>query len=418
MTEIQKVQQICTEAKTASVKFAILNTKEKNKILDAIAKKLTENIQSILLANKADLDAAEENGVPAPMLDRLMLNEARINDICDSLYALIKLRDPVGSGEVFTTEGGLEICCEKVPLGVVAIIYEARPNVTVDAAALCLKTGNAVVLRGGREAVNTNLELIRIMKSAIEECGSDPAILGFIEPGAGHESANALMSMRGLVDVLIPRGSKRLIRAVVDNAKVPVIETGAGNCHLYVDDTADIDMAVKVAINAKCSRPAVCNAIETLLVHSSVVADFLPEFVKAVSDKYSLEIRGCERTRKILPCAKVVTEEDFETEYDDFILAVKVVDSIDEAIEHINKYNTGHSEAIITNSADNANKFRKLIDAAAVYVNASTRFTDGGEFGFGAEIGISTQKLHARGPMGLDALTTQKYLINGNGQVR
>ena len=307
--------------------------------------------------------------------------------------------------------------CERVPIGVVAIIYEARPNVTVDAAALCLKTGNAVVLRGGREAVETNLCLIKIMKNAINSCGVDPDVLGFIEPGEGHESANALMEARGLVDVLIPRGGKRLIQAVVNNAKVPVIETGAGNCHLYVDESADLDMAVNVAINAKCSRPAVCNAIETMLVHRSVAAKFLPKFTEEVSKKYSLEIRGCEETQKIIPCS-AATDEDYETEYDDFILAVKVVDSVEKAVAHINQYNTGHSEAIITNDEKNAEYFRKFIDAAAVYVNASTRFTDGGEFGFGAEIGISTQKLHARGPMGLAALTTQKYLIRGDGQIR
>ncbi len=417
MTTYEAVKKICADAKAASADLAALNTKEKNNILLTIKAMLWDNRESIISANQKDIAAAEQGGTPAPMLDRLLLSEQRIQSICASLDTLVSLPDPVGSGEVFTTSGGLEICCERVPLGVVAIIYEARPNVTVDAAALCLKTGNAVVLRGGREASNTNIELIRIMKNALETCNVSPDVLGFVESGEGHESANALMSMRGLVDVLIPRGSARLIRSVVDNAKVPVIETGAGNCHLYIDKSADIDMAVNVAVNAKCSRPAVCNAIETMLVHSSVAQKFLPEFAKAVADK-SLEIRGCERTRKILPSATVATESDFETEYDDLILAVRVVDSIDEAIAHINKYNTGHSEAIITNSQENANKFRKYVDAAAVYVNASTRFTDGGEFGFGAEIGISTQKLHARGPMGLKALTTQKYLINGNGQIR
>lgn len=417
MTTYETVKNICANAKAASADLAARSTKAKNNILSTIKAMLWENRESIISANQKDIAAAEQRGTPAPMLDRLLLNEQRISGICSSLDTLISLPDPVGSGEVFTTSGGLEICCERVPLGVVAIIYEARPNVTVDAAALCLKTGNAVVLRGGREALNTNIRLIRIMKDAIESCGVSPDVLGFVESGEGHESAEALMSMRGLVDVLIPRGSARLIRSVVDNAKVPVIETGAGNCHLYIDESADVDMAVNIAVNAKCSRPAVCNAIETMLVHASVAQKILPEFAKAVADK-SLEIRGCERTRKILPSASVATEKDFETEYDDLILAVRVVDSVDEAIAHINKYNTGHSEAIITNSQENASKFRKYVDAAAVYVNASTRFTDGGEFGFGAEIGISTQKLHARGPMGLKALTTQKYLINGNGQVR
>lgn len=417
MSVVSKVQDICAGAKAASRSIAVLNTKEKNDILTKISSSLTERQAEIIAANKRDLENAEANGVPSHMLDRLMLNEGRIRGIADALLQLASLRDPIGSGEVFTTPGGLEIKCERVPLGVVAIIYEARPNVTVDAAALCLKTGNAVVLRGGREAVETNLCLVSIMKDAIAECGIDPDVLGFIEPGEGHESADALMSARGLVDVLIPRGGKKLIRAVVTGAKVPVIETGAGNCHLFVDESADLDMAIKVAINAKCSRPAVCNAIETMLVHSAVASEFLPRLVAAVSEKYTLEIRGCERTQAIIPCTPA-TEEDFDTEYDDFILAVKVVDSLDEAIDHINRYNTGHSEAIITRSLENAEKFQKYIDAAAVYVNASTRFTDGGEFGFGAEIGISTQKLHARGPMGLDALTTRKYLIKGEGQVR
>ena len=411
------VQDICARAKAASRSFSAVNTQKKNEILIKISNALISRKDEIIAANKCDLDSAEANGVPTHMLDRLMLNEKRIHDIADALLFLTGLKDPVGSGEVFTTPNGLEIACERVPLGVVAIIYEARPNVTVDAAALCLKTGNAVVLRGGREAANTNLALIAIMKDAIRDSGIDPDILGFIEPGEGHASADALMSARGLVDVLIPRGGKKLIQAVVNNAKVPVIETGAGNCHLYVDESADIDMAIKVAINAKCSRPAVCNAIETMLVHRSVASEFLPKFAAAVSEKYSLEIRGCAETQAIIPC-NIATEEDFDTEYDDFILAVKVVGSNKEAVEHINKYNTGHSEAIITRDLKNAEFFKKYVDAAAVYVNASTRFTDGGEFGFGAEIGISTQKLHARGPMGLAALTTQKYLIKGEGQIR
>lgn len=418
MTTKEKVELICKAAKEASRPFSALKTQKKNEILGAISQALLENAEKICKANRLDLSLAKANGVPTHMLDRLMLDLSRIEGICASLSALIGLKDPTGSGEVFTTPNGLEIICEKVPLGVVAIIYEARPNVTVDAAALCLKTGNAVVLRGGREAVNTNLALIEIMKGAIASCGCCPDVLGFIEPGEGHESANALMEARGLIDVLIPRGSKRLIDAVVKNAKVPVIETGAGNCHLFVDSSADIDMAIKVAINAKCSRPAVCNAIETMLVHADIAKNFLPRFADEVSKKYSLELRGCERTRAILNNVKPADESDFETEYDDFILAVKVVDSVEEAVSHINKYNTGHSEAIITNDEKNAEYFRRFVDAAAVYVNASTRFTDGGEFGFGAEIGISTQKLHARGPMGLSALTTQKYLIRGDGQTR
>lgn len=412
------VFEICEKAKSASRELCVQSTDKKNRILCDIATALVEKTDMIIAANKEDLSRAEENGVPPQMIDRLMLNEARIAGIADSLRALVGLKDPVGSGERWTTPGGLEINCTRVPLGVVAIIYEARPNVTVDAAALCLKTGNATVLRGGKEAANTNLCIIEIMRSCIEKNGISPDVVGFIDASLGHDGADALMSARGLVDVLIPRGSKRLISAVVEKSKVPVIETGAGNCHLYVDESADIDMAVKVAINAKCSRPAVCNAIETLLVHTAVADEFLPKFASAVTEKYTLELRADKETLRILPSAFPATESDYETEYDDYILAVKVVSSTKEAVDHINKYNTGHSEAIITNNIANAEYFKKYTDAAAVYVNASTRFTDGGEFGFGAEIGISTQKLHARGPMGLYALTTEKYLINGNGQVR
>ena len=413
-----KVFEICQKAKEASRDFSVVSTEKKNALLVDIASALEANSEKIILANEQDLASARENGVPDHMLDRLMLNETRIAGICDSLRALVSLADPVGTGELFTRPNGLKIACTRVPLGVVAIIYEARPNVTVDAAALCLKTGNATVLRGGKEAANTNLCLVNIMRACIEKVGLSPDILGFVSSELSYDGADALMQARGLVDVLIPRGSKRLISAVVEKSSVPVIETGAGNCHLYVDAAADLDLAVKVAINAKCSRPAVCNAIETMLVHSSVAEEFLPKFASAVAQKYSLEIRGCEKTCAILNGISPATKEDFETEYDDYILAVKVVSSLDEAIAHINKYNTGHSEAIITNDRSAADRFKSLVDAAAVYVNASTRFTDGGEFGFGAEIGISTQKLHARGPMGLYALTTQKYLIEGDGQVR
>lgn len=418
MTIFQKTEEICRAAKNASYEFSVQNTKKKNQILLEISRQLKDRCEDIINANKKDLSNARDNGISDAMLDRLMLDCKRIEGIRDSLLSLVKLSDPIGTGELLSTENGLEISCERVPIGVIALIYESRPNVTVDAAALCIKTGNAVILRGGREALNTNLCLISIMKNAISKCGINSDILGFIEPGTNHESAEALMSMRGLVDLLIPRGSKRLIDSVVKNSKVPTIETGAGNCHLYVDSSADLDMAVSVAINAKCSRPAVCNAIETLLVHSDVAEKFLPMFCEKTAEKYSLEIRGCERTQKILTNILPATDEDYATEFDDYILAIKIVDSTDEAIEHINRYNTGHSEAIITNSAHDAMKFRKYVDAAAVYVNASTRFTDGGEFGFGAEMGISTQKLHARGPMGLMALTTQKYLITGEGQIR
>ena len=418
MTVKESVFNIARAAKTASRAFGALDTANKNRLLSHIADELGKRSNEIITANLADVEAARLRGIAPHVIDRLVLNDARINDICSSLYALVSLDDPVGESYMLNPRADIEVECRQVPIGVVGIIYEARPNVTVDAAALCLKTGNAVVLRGGREAALTNKKLVDIMKKCLCDCSVDENVIGFIEPGENHESAEALMSARGLVDVLIPRGSKRLIDATVENSTVPVIETGAGNCHLYVDSSADSDMAVRVATNAKCSRPAVCNAIETLLVHEDIAADFLPKFVKGVSENYDLEIRGCERTLKILPNAKAADELDYATEYNDFILAVKIVDSVGEAVDHINKYGTGHSEAIITRNDKNADYFCNYIDAAAVYVNASTRFTDGGEFGFGAEIGISTQKLHARGPMGLFALTTQKYFARGNGSVR
>jgi glutamate-5-semialdehyde dehydrogenase len=381
-----------------------------------MADQLMADVSDILAANQKHLDAAEENGVPKAMMGRLKLDEKRLGGICDALRDVAALPDPIGSGERAVRPNGLVIQHVRAPLGCVAIIYEARPNVTVDAAALCLKTGNAVVLRGGKEAVHSGTALVASMKKALIANGFSPDLIGFIAQ-TDRAGANALMDMRRYVDVLMPRGGKGLIRAVVENARVPVIETGAGNCHLYVDESADLDMAVKVAVNAKCSRPSVCNAIETLLVHKAVAAEFLPMMAEAMS-KWNVEFRCDEAARAILPSAKSATEEDWDTEYNDYILSVRVVDSIDAAIDHITRYTTGHSEAIITRSIENANAFRARVDAAAIYVNASTRFTDGGEFGFGAEIGISTQKLHARGPMGLMALTTDKYLIDGDGQVR
>lgn len=409
------VRALCESARGASKSIALANETQKNKLLQRLSELLCENAATIIAANALDLDAAESNGVPKAMLDRLMLNEARIKGIADSLISVAALDDPIGKGDVWSRPSGITLRRIRVPLGVVGIIYEARPNVTVDSAALCLKTGNAVVLRGGKEAINTNKALVAVIKSALVECGFSADAVGLIQ-STDRESANALMSMRGLVDVLIPRGGKGLINACVQNSKVPVIETGAGNCHLYVDCYADIEKAIKVAVNAKCSRPSVCNAIETVLVHSSVAEEFLPLMAKAFAD-YNVEIRGCSATAAIID-AKIATDEDFATEYDDYIVSVRVVNSLDEAIEHINKYSTGHSEAIITENMKNADEFLNRIDSVAVYVNASTRFTDGGEFGFGAEIGISTQKLHVRGPMGLMALTTEKYLIVGDGAIR
>ncbi len=416
MSLYEDIEMLCLNAKNASLSLALASTEKKNEVLLTIADELLNNTAYIIEANQKDLKAAEEREIPKPMIDRLTLTEARIEGICASLRELVLLEDPVGKGESWSRPSGIEINRVRVPLGVVAIIYEARPNVTVDSAALCLKTGNAVVLRGGKEAIATNTALVKIMKKALETCGVNPHAVELIE-STERESANILMGMKGYVDVLIPRGGKGLIKSVTENAKVPVIETGAGNCHIFIDESADIEMAIKVAINAKCSRPSVCNAIETMLVHASIAPKFLPAFAKK-AEECGVEIRGCAKTRVLVPSAKEVDESDFETEYNDLILAVKVVNTVSEAIDHINKYSTSHSEAIITSSADSAEKFQKEVNSAAVYVNASTRFTDGGEFGFGAEIGISTQKLHVRGPMGLMALTTEKFLIKGNGSIR
>ena len=416
-SNIQKhVEYICRAAKEASRAYGSTSTAQKNALLCAMADQLTADCEDILAANAEDLSAAAENGVPKTMLDRLKLDEKRLAGICSALREVASLPDPIGSGEQVIRPNGLVIRHVRAPMGCVAMIYEARPNVTVDAAALCLKTGNAVVLRGGKEAIRSSMALVASMKKALTANGFSPDLIGLIT-STDRAGATALMNMRGLVDVLIPRGGKGLIRSVVENARVPVIETGAGNCHLYVDKAADLSKAVKVAVNAKCSRPSVCNAIETLLVHRSVAADFLPMMAEAMID-YNVEFRGDEAVCTILPTAIPATEEDWDTEYNDFILSVRVVDSIDEAITHVTRYSTGHSEAIITEDMTAARRFQSEIDAAAVYVNASTRFTDGGEFGFGAEIGISTQKLHARGPMGLLALTTDKYLVDGDGQVR
>ena len=417
MQDIQiHVESICRAAKEASRSFGSTSTAEKNALLCAMADQLLADTEAILSANAEDLSAAAENGVPKTMLDRLKLDEKRLSGICSALREVASLPDPIGSGEQTVRPNGLIIRHVRAPMGCVAMIYEARPNVTVDAAALCLKTGNAVVLRGGKEAIRSSMALVESMRKALAVRGFSPDLIGLITM-TDRAGATALMNMRGLVDVLIPRGGKGLIRSVVENARVPVIETGAGNCHLYVDEAADLSKAVKVAVNAKCSRPSVCNAIETLLVHRSVADKFLPMVAEAMAD-YKVEFRGDEATCAILPNAIPATEEDWDTEYNDFILSVRVVDSIDEAIAHITRYTTGHSEAIMTENMAAANRFRNEVDAAAVYVNASTRFTDGGEFGFGAEIGISTQKLHARGPMGLYALTTDKYLVDGDGQIR
>ena len=410
------LNEICSSAREASLSLSQASGKERNQILCMMAGAILENTEKIIEANKIDLENARVNGIKDAMLDRLMLNEARIKSISDAILFVASLPDPVGTGEVYTRPNGLNIQKIRVPLGVVAMIYEARPNVTPDAASLCIKSGNAVILRGGKEAISSNKCIVEIIKGAISSCGFDDACVSLITD-TSRESANLLMKMRGGVDVLIPRGGKGLIKNVVENASVPVIETGAGNCHLYVDESADIDMAIKVAINAKCSRPSVCNAIETVLVHKGVAKEFLTRFYNETRS-YNLEFRGCNKTLEILEGITPATDEDFDTEYDDYIVSCKVVESINEAILHIRKYSTGHSEAIITENPRCADLFVSSIDSCALYVNASTRFTDGGEFGLGAEIGISTQKLHVRGPMGLSALTTEKYIIKGDGHIR
>ena len=410
------VKNICEGAKVASRSLALLSGEKRNALLIKIADNLRASASKIIEANALDLANAKANGISDAMLDRLMLNEARIDGISDAIVKIASLDDPIGAGEIFTRPNGLEIHKMCVPLGVVAMIYEARPNVTPDASSLCLKSGNAVVLRGGKEAISSNKAIVSVIRATLLECGVDENAVSLIED-TSRESANVLLSMRGYIDVLIPRGGKGLIKSVVERANVPVIETGAGNCHLFVDESADVDMAIKVALNAKCSRPSVCNAIETILLHKSVADKFLNRFYDETR-KYALDIRGCEKCKAILPQINDATDEDYATEYDDYIVSVKVVDGVADAVAHINKYTTGHSEAIITENARNADYFVNSIDSCALYVNASTRFTDGGEFGFGAEIGISTQKLHVRGPMGLSALTTSKYIIKGDGQIR
>lgn len=405
-------------AKAAGRALAIAGTQKKNDALEAIRQALLSNKARILAANAADIAEAEKAGIKRAFLDRLLLTEARIDGVAKGVAELIVLPDPIG--EVLSmsdTPSGLTIGKKRVPLGVIGIIYEARPNVTVDAAALCLKSGNACILRGGKEAIRSNTELVNIMRDALVSSGLPADCVCLVED-VTRESARELMALREYLSVLIPRGGAGLIKSVVENASVPVIETGSGNCHVYVDDSADLDMAARIVENAKCSRPSVCNAIETLLVHEAVAEKFLPLVLPRLQ-RYNVELRCDEKALKILGSVAVpATESDWGTEYDDYILAVKIVSSMDEAMAHIARYGTEHSEAIITNDYQKSQRFLNEVDAAAVYVNASTRFTDGGEFGLGAEIGISTQKLHARGPMGLRELTSCKYVIYGNGQIR
>ena len=404
-------------AKNASRTLMSAGTMKKNTALFAMAAAIEENAETIIAQNAVDIKNAEESGMNPSLLDRLKLDEKRIASIAEAIRQIAALDDPVGKvlgGE--TRPNGLKIEKVSVPLGVIAVIYEARPNVTADAAALCLKAGNAGILRGGKEAFCSNKAIAETMRNAAEKAGLDKNCIQLVED-TSRESAKALMTMNKYVDVLIPRGGAGLIKACVNNSTVPVIETGTGNCHIYVDEFADLDKAVKIIYNAKVSRPSVCNACESLVIHEKVAKDVLP-IIKKELDKAGVLIHADEETARIIPDTVKATEDDFAKEYLGLEISVKIVSDIDEAIGHITKYSTGHSESIITENYDNAMKFTSRIDSAAVYVNASTRFTDGGEFGFGAEIGISTQKLHARGPLGLRELTTSKYIIFGNGQTR
>ncbi len=412
------IEELGKRAAEASKYLRTASSKDKDAALLAAADLLRRRAADILEANGEDIRRAREASVREAMIDRLSLSMQRIEDIASSMEHIAKLEDPVGeivSGGV--RPNGLIIRKQRTPLGVIGIIYEARPNVTADAAALCLKSGNCCILRGGSEAIRSNMILASLIREALEGCGSPADCVQLVEK-TDRETAKELMGLREYLDVLIPRGGAGLIRSVVENARVPVIETGLGNCHVFVDYSADIGMALSIVDNAKTSRPSVCNAMETLLVHRDIAEKFLPE-LKKVLDGHDVEWRGCEETRRIVgETVKEATDGDYAEEFNDYIMAVKVVGGVEEAVRHIEKYSTRHSEAIITNDRADADYFTKNVDAAAVYVNASTRFTDGGEFGMGAEIGISTQKLHTRGPMGLRELTTVKYVIDGNGQIR
>lgn len=411
-------EELGKKAKAAETAIASASTSLKNNALAAISKALLANTELIISENAKDLAAAKENGMSVSLQDRLMLNKERIAGIAKAVDELIALNDPIGYIlEGITRPNGLQIIKTRVPLGVIGIIFESRPNVTVDAAALCLKTGNAVILKGGKEAINSNICLTNIMRTAVAGAGLPSDIIQLVEQ-TSREATAELMKLNEYLDVLIPRGGAGLIQAVVKQATVPVIETGTGNCHVYVDADADLEMAVNIADNGKTQRPSVCNAVESLLVHKDCAEKYLPMIAERFKS-HDVKIYGCDRTIAILGGnVEKASDDEYATEFLDYIISVKVVDSIDEAIAHIRKFGTKHSECIVTKSLDSARKFQKEVDAAAVYVNASTRFTDGGEFGLGAEIGISTQKLHARGPMGLTELTTVKYLINGNGQIR
>ena len=413
----QEVRRQAEEAKAASYTLAALQTNVRNTALDAMAEALTLHADTILRENTADVEEAQKSGIRASYLDRLRLDESRIAAMAEGLRLIAALPDPLGREDYSVRRpNGLEIRRMRVPLGVVGMIYEARPNVTADAVGLCLKSGNAVLLRGGSDALRSNRAIADVLSRAAYAVGIPTGAIQLLAM-KDRAAVDVMTRLTGLLDVIIPRGGAGLIRRIVENSSVPVIETGAGVCHIYVDCAAEVGMALRIVENAKVSRPSVCNAVETLLVHEEIAADFLPQMAETLRAD-GVELRGCAKTCAILSDIGTATEEDWSTEYGDLILSIRVVQDMDAAISHINRYNTGHSETIVTNDIRAAHDFQQRVDASTVYVNASTRFTDGFEFGFGAEIGISTQKLHARGPMGLDALTSTKYLVYGEGQIR
>ena len=409
--------EIGKKAKQASLELARLSTEVKNNALLAMAKALEENSEGILTANKKDVESAETKGVKAALIDRLVLDKSRIARMASSIREVSQLPDPVGQiVKTWTRPNGLIIGQIRVPLGVVGIIYESRPDVTSDASAICIKSGNAVILRGGSDAINTNIAIGRIMNEASESKGVPAGSIQVVKT-VDRKAARELMAMREYVDVLIPRGGAKLIKTVVENSHVPVIETGIGNCHIYVEQDADLDSAVRIVLNAKCQRPGTCNAAEKLLVHKKIAESFLPRMIKELQAS-GVEVRGCARTKRIVPSVKTAIEKDWYEEYLDLIIGIKIVDDLNDAINHINKYGSKHSDAILTSDFKKALSFINGVDSAAVYWNASTRFTDGNQYGLGTEIGISTQKIHARGPMSVEHLTSTKYFILGNGQIR
>ncbi|EHJ56912.1 gamma-glutamyl phosphate reductase [Streptococcus urinalis FB127-CNA-2] len=412
------IKELGQNGKKASSALLALSSQEKNKVLLKVASDLLKSSAEILYENKKDLEAAKENGITDVMLDRLRLTENRIKSIAEAVKQVSKLEDPIGQViKGYTNLDGLDIIQKRVPLGVIAMIFESRPNVSVDAFSLAFKTNNAIILRGGKDAIHSNKALVKVIQKSLSDSQVTPLAVQLVED-TSHQFAEELMKASDYIDVLIPRGGSKLIQTVKEKSKVPIIETGTGNVHIYVDESADLDMATKIVINAKTQRPSVCNSAESLVVHEGIAETFLPHLENEITKVHPVEFRADEKAFDIMTDASLANQEDFGTEFLDYIMSVKVVNSVDQAINWINTYTTHHSEAIITKSLESAQQFQNQVDAAAVYVNASTRFTDGFVFGLGAEIGISTQKMHARGPMGLEALTSTKYYINGTGQIR